>query len=32
VHNQGGSDSMVQNLTIEEYRARRQEFLASAAE
>lgn len=32
VHNQGGSESMVQNLTIEEYRARRQEFLAAAAE
>lgn len=31
VHNEGGSNSMVQNLTIEEYRARRQEFLAAAS-
>ena len=30
VHNEGGSDSMVQNLTIEEYRERREEFLAAA--
>lgn len=28
VHNEGGSSSMVQNLTIEEYRARKREFLA----
>lgn len=31
VHNEGGSNSMVQNLTIEEYRVRRQEFLAAAS-
>lgn len=31
VHNQGGSSSMIQNLTIEEYRVRRQEFLAAVA-
>jgi uncharacterized protein YPO0396 len=30
-HNAGGSSSMVQNLTIEEYRARKQEFLAAAS-
>ncbi len=32
VHNDGGANSMVQNLTIEAYRARRQAFLAAAAE
>jgi len=31
VHNEGGENSMVQNLTIEEYRMRRQEFLAAAS-
>lgn len=31
VHNEGGASSMVQNLTIEEYRVRRQEFLAAAS-
>ncbi len=31
VHNEGGANSMVQNLTIEEYRVRRQEFLATAS-
>jgi uncharacterized protein YPO0396 len=31
VHNEGGASSMVQNLTIEEYRARKQEFLAAAS-
>jgi len=31
VHNEGGANSMVQNLTIEEYRVRRQEFLAAAS-
>ena len=31
VHNEGGSRSMVQNLTIEDYRARRQEFQAAAS-
>jgi len=30
-HNEGGSSSRVQNLTIEEYRMRRQEFLAAAS-
>ena len=30
VHNEGGANSVVQNLTIEEYRVRRQEFLAAA--
>jgi uncharacterized protein YPO0396 len=30
-HNTGGADSMVQNLTIEEYRARKQEFLTAAS-
>ena len=30
-HNAGGSSSMVQNLTIEEYRVRKQEFLAAAS-
>jgi uncharacterized protein YPO0396 len=29
-HNEAGASSMVQNLTIEEYRARKQEFLAAA--
>ena len=29
-HNAGGADSMIQNLTIEEYRVRKQEFLAAA--
>ena len=29
VHNEGGSTSMVQNLTIEEYRERKQQFLAA---
>jgi uncharacterized protein YPO0396 len=29
-HNEAGQNSMVQNLTIEEYRARKQEFLAEA--
>lgn len=31
VHNAGGADSMIQNLTIEEYRVRKQEFLAVAS-
>ena len=31
VYNEGGSNSMVQNLTIEEYRERKQEFLAAAS-
>jgi uncharacterized protein YPO0396 len=31
VHNEGGASSMVQNLTIEEYRERKQEFLAAAS-
>lgn len=31
VHNEGGANSMVQNLTIEEYRMRKQEFLAAAS-
>jgi uncharacterized protein YPO0396 len=31
VHNEGGSNSMVQNLTIEEYRVRRQAYLATAS-
>ncbi|MEO6597467.1 MAG: SbcC/MukB-like Walker B domain-containing protein [Planctomycetota bacterium] len=31
VHNEGGANSMVQNLTIEAYRARRQEFVLAAA-
>ena len=30
-HNSGGADSMIQNLTIEEYRVRKQEFIAAAA-
>jgi uncharacterized protein YPO0396 len=30
-HNEAGASSMVQNLTIEEYRERKQEFLAAAA-
>lgn len=30
-HNEAGQNSMVQNLTIEEYRARKQEFLAAVA-
>ena len=30
-HNAGGASSMVQNLTIEEYRERKQEFLAAAS-
>jgi uncharacterized protein YPO0396 len=30
-HNDGGSSSMIQNLTIEEYRLRKQEFLAAAS-
>jgi uncharacterized protein YPO0396 len=29
-HNEAGASSMVQNLTIEEYRARKQDFLAAA--
>lgn len=31
VHNEGGSNSVVQTLTIEQYRERKEEFLASAA-
>ena len=31
VHNEGGASSMVQNLTIEEYRERKQEFLTAAS-
>jgi uncharacterized protein YPO0396 len=31
VHNEGGSNSMVQSLTIEEYRERKSQFLAAAA-
>jgi len=31
VHNEGGSNSMVQNLTIEEYRERKRKFLAAAS-
>ena len=31
VHNDGGSNSMVQNLTIEEYRARKKDFLQASA-
>ncbi len=31
VHNADGADSKVQNLTIEEYRLRKQEFLAAAS-
>jgi len=31
VHNEGGADSMIQNLTIEEYRVRKLEFLAAAS-
>lgn len=31
VHNEGGADSMVRNLTIEEYRVRREEFRAAAS-
>jgi uncharacterized protein YPO0396 len=31
VHNEGGSNSMVQTLTIEQYRERKEEFLAAAA-
>ena len=31
VHNEGGASSMIQNLTIEEYRERKQEFLAAAS-
>jgi uncharacterized protein YPO0396 len=31
VHNEGGSNSMVQTLTIEEYRERKAQFLAAAA-
>ena len=31
VHNEGGASSIVQNLTIEEYRSRKQEFLAAAS-
>ena len=31
VHNEGGSNSMVQNLTIEEYRERKLQFLAAAS-
>jgi uncharacterized protein YPO0396 len=31
VHNEGGSNSMVQSLTIEEYRERKEEFLAGVA-
>jgi uncharacterized protein YPO0396 len=30
VHNEGGSNSVVQTLTIEQYRERKEEFLASA--
>jgi uncharacterized protein YPO0396 len=30
-HNDGGANSMIQNLTIEEYRVRKQEFLAAAS-
>ena len=32
IYNEGGANSMVQNLTIEQYRARREEFLAAAAQ
>jgi uncharacterized protein YPO0396 len=31
VHNEGGSNSVVQTLTIEEYRERKSHFLAAAA-
>jgi len=31
VHNEGGSNSMVQTLTIEQYRERKEEFLAAVA-
>lgn len=31
VHNEGGSKSVVQTLTIEQYRARKEDFLAAAA-
>ena len=31
VHNEGGANSMVQNLTIEEYRERKLQFLAAAS-
>lgn len=31
VHNEGGSNSMVQSLTIDEYRERKSEFLAAAS-
>jgi uncharacterized protein YPO0396 len=31
VHNEGGSNSVVQTLTIEQYRERKEEFLASVA-
>jgi uncharacterized protein YPO0396 len=31
VHNEGGSNSMVQTLTIEQYRERKEEFLTAAA-
>jgi hypothetical protein len=30
VHNEAGSNSVVQTLTIEQYRERKEEFLASA--